>query len=108
MANHYLPAQQVDAVAPLTWYNVYTAGHPCVGSSLVICNRSSSQALIRVALRPSGAALAGKHYLAYDPSIDPYDSITLTQGLTFIATDMLDIYSSVASVNASFFGSEIY
>jgi len=97
------------ALAATTNTDVYTvgAGKSTVVSTIVICNRSSSAASYRIAVRPSGQALANKHYIAYDVAVGASDSTTLTLGITVAATDVITAYASSANLSISIFGSEI-
>lgn len=89
--------------------DLYTVGTntSTVCSTLVICNQAASSATFRIAVRPSGAALAAQHYLSYDTSINANDSVTLTIGITLSATDVVTVRSSTATLSFNLFGSEI-
>lgn len=90
-----------------TLYTVPSATSAVI-STLVVCNRSAAAKSFRIAVRPAGAAIDDKHYIAYDVAIAANDSTCLTLGLTLETTDVLSVRSSAAddlSFNA--FGSEI-
>lgn len=97
--------------APLATTNtdLYTcpSSTQTVISTLVICNRGASDATFRVAVRPSGAALANEHYISYDASITSNSLATFTIGITLTATDVVTVYASSADLSFSAFGSEI-
>ena len=76
-------------------------------SSISICNRGSTNATYRIAMRPNGEALESKHYIAYDSTISGNDTIFLTAGLTVDSSDIVTVYSSSASVSFGIFGVEI-
>lgn len=76
-------------------------------STISICNRASTSATYRVAVRPNGEVLADKHYFTYDAPISANDTVTLTSGITVDATDVITVYASSASVSFNIFGSEI-
>ena len=76
-------------------------------STMTVCNRGTSAATYRIAVRPNGETLADKHYIAYNASVPANDTITLTLGLTADSTDIITVYSSSASVSFGVFGSEI-
>jgi hypothetical protein len=78
-----------------------------VCSTLVICNQAATGATFRIAVRPSGAAIATSQYLAYDSNINANDSITLTIGITLATTDVITIRANSTTVSFSLFGSEI-
>jgi hypothetical protein len=76
-------------------------------STIVVANRSASDAQYRIAVRPDGATLANQHYLAYDVTVGASDSTTITLGITMDAADVLNIYASSADLSFNVFGSEI-
>lgn len=76
-------------------------------SSIVVCNVSQVPAVYRIAVRPNAEALANKHFIIYDNSIAPQETITLTLGVTMGDADIFQVYSSVANVSFNLFGSEI-
>jgi len=77
-----------------------------VCSTLVICNQGVST-VFRVAVRPAGAALDPKHYLIVDNTINQYDSVFLTLGVSLATTDVVSVYAGATSVSFSLFGSEL-
>ena len=89
--------------------DIYTvpSATEAVVSTIVICNRSASNATYRLAVRPAGATLANEHYVAYDITVGAGDSTALTLGITMAATDVLTAYASVADLSFSVFGSEV-
>jgi hypothetical protein len=76
-------------------------------STIVVANRSASDAQYRIAVRPDGATLANQHYLAYDVTVGASDSTTITLGITMDAADVLEIYASSGDLSFNVFGSEI-
>lgn len=107
MPNVYKILGQVapTATTNTTLYTV-PASTSAVCSTLSICNRGVST-LVRVAVRPAGAALANQHYIAYDVPVNQYDSVFLTIGATLAATDVVTVYANTSDVSFSLFGSEI-
>ena len=107
MPNVYKVLGQVapTATTNTTLYTV-PASTSAVCSTLSICNRGVST-LVRVAVRPAGAALANQHYIAYDVPVNQYDSVFLTIGATLAATDVVTVYANTSDVSFSLFGSEI-
>lgn len=97
--------------APLATANtdIYTvpSATETVISSIAVCNRSTSPATYRVAVRPDGAAVANQHYLAYDVTVNANDTTIMTVGLTMNAADVLTVYASSANLTFGVFGSEI-
>jgi hypothetical protein len=97
------------APAATTNVDVYTvpANTQAVISTIVIANRTASDATYRIALRPGGATLANEHYIAYDVTVGLSDSTTMTLGITLSAGDVVTIYSSSPNVSFNLLGSEI-
>lgn len=97
--------------APLatTDTNVYTvpSATEAVISSIVVCNRSTSPATYRLAVRPNGTAIANQHYLAYDVTVNANDTTIMTVGITMDASDVLTAYASSANLSFGVYGSEI-
>lgn len=98
-----------SAPSATTDTDLYTvpAGQQAVISTIVIANRTNTNGTYRIAVRPSGSAIANQHYIAYDVSVAASDSTTLTLGLTLTATDIITVYASSTNLSFSAFGSEI-
>ena len=107
MANTYKVLGQVKPVAT-TLITLYTtpSSTSSVCSTISICNLGVSTTY-RIAVRPAGAALEDKHYIAYEAGIEAYDSAFLTLGLTLASTDVISVYAGTANVAFNAFGSEI-
>lgn len=97
-----------SAPAATTATDVYTvpSGKATVVATLTVCNRGTTAATYRVAVRPAGAALANQHYVAYDANLPGNASDFLTIGMTLAATDVVTVYASTANFSFSVFGSE--
>jgi len=108
MATTYKVLAQSTPVATTvtTLYTVPIATATVV-STISICNRSGSSSTFRIAIRPAAATLANQHYLNYDTTVPPNDTVFLTIGITLAATDVVSIYASSANLSFSMFGSEI-
>lgn len=78
-----------------------------VCSTLVVCNRGTTSATYRVAIRPSGATLANQHYIAFDLPLAGNATETLSIGITLATTDVVAVYASTANCSFSLFGSEL-
>jgi hypothetical protein len=72
-----------------------------------VANLSASALTFRIAVRPAGAAINPKHYLAYNAVLSPATAQTLTLGLTLATTDVVSVYASSTEAAFSAFGSEI-
>ena len=96
--------------APLatTLTNIYTTPSltSAVVSSIVVCNRSTSATSFRVAVRKLGASIADEHYIYYDVSIGGNDTFIATIGITLEATDVVSVYSTLATLSFNIYGQE--
>lgn len=108
MATTYKVLGQVapSATTATTLYTVPSATQTIV-STLSICNRSAAGVTYRVAVRPNGASLANEHYIAYDTTLEPNNTVALTLGMTLDASDVITVYGSTADLSFTAFGSEI-
>lgn len=97
------------APAATTNTDLYTVavGRSTVISTLTICNRSSSSATYRIAVRPAGTALVNEDYIAFDTPIAGNDTVALTLGITLAQTDVITVYASTANLSFNLFGSEL-
>jgi glucose-6-phosphate dehydrogenase assembly protein OpcA len=98
--------QSNPAATTLTTLYTVPAASSAVISSMVIANLAASAATFRIAVRPSGAAIANQHYVAYDVTIAALDTLTLTLGVTMTATDVLSVYGSTATMSFQAYGVE--
>lgn len=98
--------QVSPAAVTLTTLYTVPAATSTVSSTLVVCNLGTSTT-VRVAVRPAGAAIANQHYIVYDATVNQYDSLFLTIGMTMATTDVVSVYSGTATVAFALNGSEI-
>jgi hypothetical protein len=94
------------ATTATTAYTVPSATETVI-STITIANLGAAPASYRIAVRPDGATLENKHYIAYDSTLAPQDTQTLTLGITINAADVVTVYSSTATLAFNLFGSEI-
>lgn len=108
MALNYKVLGQVNPAAT-TNTTLYTtpAQKEAVVSSIVVTNQNSSSATYRIAIRPNGAALETKHYIAYDNTIEGKATEILAIGITLDAADLITVYGSNADFSFNAFGVEI-
>lgn len=105
MANAYKVVGQDNPGAALTTLYTVPSATSFVGQ-LLIANRATATKTFRVAIRPAGASIANKHYIAYDTALPANDTITIT-GISLATTDKLDVYSSDGNVSFTLTGVEI-
>lgn len=98
--------QSNPAATTLTTLYTVPGATSAVCSTLSICNVGVSTTF-RVAVRPAGAAIDPKHYIAYDASVNQYDSVLLTLGFSLATTDVVSVYGGTANVAFSLFGAEL-
>jgi hypothetical protein len=108
MAKNYKIIAQASpaATTDTTLYTVPSSTQVTI-SSITICNRATTAATYRIAMRPNAETLADKHYIVYGATVPASDTIALTLGLTADAADVITVYASSASVSFGVFGSEI-
>jgi hypothetical protein len=107
MSTTYKVLGQVNpAATTLTTLYTVPAATSSVASTLAVCNLGVSTT-VRVAVRPAGASIENKHYIVYDSSLNQYDSIFLTIGVTLATTDVVSVYAGTANVSFNLSGSEI-
>jgi len=94
--------------APVATTNtdLYVAPAPAVVATICVTNTGVADSTFRIAVRPAGAALAAKHYVIYDASIGASQTMALTLGIGVAATDVITVYTAVATVSFSAFGVE--
>ena len=108
MATNYSILGQA-APSATTETDLYTvpAATEAIISTLVVANRSSSDATFRISVSPAGAATSNEDYIAYDLSCGGNGINAFTFGITLEATDKVRVYASSANLSFNLFGSEI-
>jgi len=109
MAESFKYSQAQGTSSTGTYTTVYTtpASTEAVVSSLVICNASSSDVTIRVALDDVEGTPASNEFLVYDATIAGNDTISLTLGICMDAEKYIRASSSSSACVFSAFVSEI-
>jgi hypothetical protein len=108
MATVYKVLGQINPTGnTLTQIYAVPSATSTVLSTVAICNQASTTTTFRLAIQPANTAIAAKHYINYDTSLPPNDTITLTLGLTLAATDVISANVATATVSISAFGAEI-
>lgn len=107
MTTTYKVLGQVNPTAT-TATSLYTvpASTNTIVSTLSICNQGPATT-VRVAVRPTGAALSTQHYVLYDVTLPVNDTLFFTIGLTLAATDIVSVYAGTGNVSFNLYGSEI-
>lgn len=108
MANAYKVLGQSDpSAATLTTAYTVPGATEAIVSCINVCNRSATATAFRIAVRPAGAAIDPKHYIAYDAEILGNEIYSFTEGITLEATDVVSVYATLATLAFNVFGQEI-
>lgn len=105
--NYKVLGQSNPAITTNT--NLYTvpAQTEAVVSSIVIVNQNAAAGTYRVAIRPNGANVEAKHFIAFDNAIEGKATETLAIGVTLDAADIITVFGSNADFSFNAFGVEI-
>lgn len=95
------------AATATTLYTVPAATDSIVSTINVVNTHASTTDVIRIAVRPAGAALATQHYIVFGLSLAAGATFTYTAGITMDTTDVITVYSTSGISSFSAFGSEI-
>jgi hypothetical protein len=98
--------QVVPNATTLTDLYTVPSATQAVGSSLVICNTSSTPTTFRVAVREAGATIDPKHYIYYDVTIAGNDTFIATIGLSLAATDVVSVYATLGTLSFNLYGQQ--
>lgn len=98
--------QSNPAATTLTTLYTVPAATSSVVSTLSACNLGVSTT-IRVAVRLAAASIENKQYIVYDATLNQYDTLYLTLGVTLATTDVVSVYAGTATVAFNLYGSEI-
>ena len=99
--------QEYPTAATATSLYTVPATTQTVVSTINICNQGANSDSIRIAIRPGGAVLATKHYIAFEEPIAGYSMMTITAGITLATTDVITVYSTAGTCSFNAYGSEI-
>ena len=99
--------QSKPTAGTLTTLYTVPASTQAVLSSLTIANLGPTATTYRIAIRTAGAEISFEDYIAYDVTIPPLDTLTLTLGMTLATTDVFSVESYSGLVAFNLFGSEI-
>jgi hypothetical protein len=99
--------QNNPSASGLTTLYTVPSSTQAVCSSISVCNILNTATTYRIAIRPTGEAIANKHYLTYDASLPANDSTILTMGVSLNASDVVSVYAASSGVSFSLFGTEV-
>lgn len=106
-ANYKILGQVAPSATTETDLYTVPASTQTIASTLMVANRSTSDATFRLSISADGAATATKDYIAYDVTCPGNGLYALTIGITLDATDKIRVYASNANLSFNLFGSEI-
>jgi hypothetical protein len=78
-----------------------------VVSTIAVCNQSSTNDTVNIAIRPAGASLSTTHYIAFGEPVGGNSMVHITSGITLATTDVITVFSTNGTSSFSAFGSEI-
>ena len=99
--------QVAPAATILTDLYTAPAGTQVVVSSIIICNRGSADAAVRVAVAVDGATDAPEQYLFHDVIVPAHDTLAAQIGITLGAQDVIRVQSDTGEVSFGAFGIEV-
>ena len=105
--NYKILGQSNPAATTLTDIYTVPANAEAVVSTIVICNTTSSNSKIRVAVAIAGAGDILAQYLLYDIKVLRNDTLKLTIGMSLSAADVIRAFSDITNVAFNVFGTEI-
>lgn len=99
---------QVAAPATtLTTLYTVPASTEVTASTIVICNRTTSNRTARVSVAVAGASDSLEQYIYYDVLVLKNDSVFATIGITLSATDVVRVYADAVGLSFNLFGVEV-
>jgi hypothetical protein len=106
MATTYKILGQITGSSATASLYTSPAATQTVVSSLIACNRSTSNSNYWIAVLPSGSTLSNEDWIAFATPISASDSTALTLGITLGAGDFIQV-SGLTTGSFSLFGSQI-
>lgn len=101
-----------SAPSATTYTQLYQvpASTEAIISTICICNRSATARTYRIVQVDSGTTITSPNnadFIAYDVSINPNDTVTLTLGITMNSQQKLGVYASTTDLTFIAWGAEI-
>lgn len=98
--------QVAPAATTATTLYECAADTSAVVSTVAFCNTGTADIKVRLAHRPEGASLATAQYVLYDTLVAPGTTMSVTWGITMAATDVLTVYTDLATLSVTAWGDE--
>ena len=99
--------QQAPSATTETVLYTVPASTSAICSSIVVCNRGTSDATFRLSVSKGGGATADKDYLHYNQLVPANKTFDKVIGMTLATTDVVRVYASTANLSFNLFGTEI-
>lgn len=106
MANTYKSIYRVNPSAA-TLTSSSALGAATILSTITVCNRSATATSFRIAVSPTGAAVADEDYLYYDVPISGNDTFQSTSGIAIQSGGIIRVYATLATLSFNFNGVEV-
>ena len=106
MATTYKILGQITGSSATASLYTSPAATQTVVSSLIACNRSTSNSNYWIAVLASGSTLSNEDWVAFATPISASDSTALTLGITLGAEDQIQV-SGLSTGSFTLFGSQI-
>jgi hypothetical protein len=108
MATIFRVLGQIQSVAN-TFQDVYAVptNNSAIISSIQVCNQASTADIFRIAIRPGNAAISAKHYIAFNATVPPTDTVGLSLGMGLAEGDVVTVLANTSSVSFGVFGTEV-
>jgi hypothetical protein len=93
---------------PETLTNLYVvpAETQSIISTINVCNTTASSNFFRIAATSGGSPTTG-NYLVYNMDIEPYETVSFTQGITLDSNDLIAVYAASAGLAFNLFKMEV-
>lgn len=100
-------SQTNPSATTLTDSYTVPAATSTVVSSIIVANRSVTATTFRISIAVAGAADNSKQYIYYDVQAPGNDTFVSTIGLTLATTDVVRVYTTLATCSFTLVGIEI-
>ena len=100
-------AQSTPSAATLTDIYAVPSATSAVVSSIIVCNRGTTETSFRLSIAVAGASDTNKQYLYYDTPIAANDTFVATIGVSLGSADVIRAQAAAANLSFNVFGVEI-
>lgn len=100
------PSYVLPLANTLTTLYTVPSSTQAVVSTINVCNTASTANTFRIAATSGGSPVLG-NYLIYNMSIDGYETVSFTQGITLSSGDLIAVYGASAGLAFNLFKMEV-